>query len=405
MAFGKDTSRLGKVPAFGGATLQQRAQWQRDRSRSQRTGGFRRFSEEYKPPMQPAMDLGRLIPGNYKIALPADDAGSSTMEMEYEYMTFLEHFDGRTDRSSICSGGPLHNFKGKRAACRGCDLFYEPGQSADGKKAKKRMSKRDMFVFNWLHYVQYHKIESVDQNNGQIRVNTSTNEPYYDWVPCEGRTCTACKANKETTQGRLRPWVMGYSHFTMLIDTYNPLIGTSCAGCGTKDSIATVAWTCTADGCGEAMFELDGPNATSLSDADLAKVVLRPVICPTCTNQVVLQEVYGCANCQSPRRATIFDVDLNVQRANISQAGDNKTQLVVTSWTNPRPIDQRFAGACEKPLALDRMFQGTSIEVQEKLFELQGTQPVVNSAFRQYGPAGGGTPGGSAPSGSTPNYG
>lgn len=408
MAFGKDTTRLGRVVPFGGAaggSLQQRAQWQRDRSRQQRSGGGRRFSDEYKPPMQPGMDLGRLIPGAYKTILPADEQGNTTQELMYEWMTFVEHFDGHTKKSSICSGGPLHNFKGKRTACRGCDLFYEPGVNAEGKR-KKRMSKRDMFAFNWLHYAPYHKIEAVDQATGQVRMNTATNEPYYEWVPCEGRVCTACRANKETVQGRLRPWPMGYSHFAMLIDTYNPLIGTSCASCSSRDSIATLAWTCTAEGCGEAVFELDGPNATSLSDQDLAKIVLRPMVCPHCGNQVLLQEVYGCANCNSARRATIFDVDLHVQRANISKDGDNKTQLVVTSWTNPRPIDQRFSGAAEKPLALHKMYEPSTLEFQEKQFELQGSTPIVNNQFRPYGQQGAApqqppqTPGGQ-----TPNYG
>lgn len=383
--FGKDPTKLGRVPAFGGS-LNQRTTAFKDHSRGPRTSRGRRFSDEYKPPKGPhAFDVGRLIPGAYTVQVPADDKGNELMEVQLEFFPFVEHFDGRTNRSCVCSGGPLHNFKGKRAACDGCDLFYE-GLSLPKGQAK-RMSKRDMFVFNFLHMAPYHKVESLDQSTGQIRTNDK-GEPYHDWHPCEGRTCTACRAGKETTHGRLRPWPMGYAHFNTLIEAYNPLVGTGCTGCGTKDSIRSVAWICPVQGCGEAIIDL---SSTTLSDADIAKIVVREIECPTCHNRALAQEVYECTACQNPQRASIFDVDIHVQRIDNSKDGGNQTNLMLTSWSNPRPVDKSFVELA-KPLALDKMYSATPLEVQKKLFEIQSGGQVTNQGFRQYGPATGQPP-------------
>jgi len=390
--FGKDPTRLGRVPAFGGS-LNQRATAFKDHSRGPRTTRGRRFSDEYKPPMGPhALDVGRLLPGNYTVQIAGDEKGESLAEVQLEFFPFVEHFDGRTNKSSVCSGGPLHNFKGKRDDCRGCDMFYE-GLGAP-KGTTKRMSKRDMFVFNFLHMAPYHKVESLDQNTGQIRVN-ERGEPYYDWHPCEGRTCTACKAGKETKHGRVRPWPMGYSHFNTLIEAYNPLVGNSCASCGTKNSIRSIAWVCPVEGCGEAIIDL---STTTMTDADIAKIVMREIECPACKNRVMAQEMYECTACGNARRASIFDVNIHVQRINNSKEGGNQTTLMVTDWSHPCPIDPSFTEIA-KPLPLDKMYAPTPLEVQDRLFEAQGAGPVTNQGYRPYG---GGQPVG-GPQG--PNYG
>src|ERR1019366_286143 len=144
MSFGKDPKGLGRVPAFGGANMQQRKQFMNDRNRSQAGPRGRKFSDEYKPPMIPGAHMGQLLPGNFAVNVPGDDRGDSTFEMQFEYFPWVEHFDGRTKRSSTCSGGPLHNFKGKRGDCRGCDIYYSGAE-------KKRMSKTDKFSFSFLH--------------------------------------------------------------------------------------------------------------------------------------------------------------------------------------------------------------------------------------------------------------
>lgn len=376
MSFGRDPNALKNIPSFGGATMQQRKAFQQEHGRRPSGGRARRFSEEYKPPMMPGSHWGRLIPGAFATKVPVDDKGNLT-EMTLEYMTFIEHYDGRTERSCTCSGGPLNEFKGLRDPCHGCDLFY---QKADG--GKKRMSKRSMYAFSFLHYAPYHKVDSID-SNGQIRINQNTNEPYVDWVPCIGRTCPDCPRAKETVNGRVRPWVMGDAHFTTLVDSFGMNVGQSCANCCNQGSIFTQAWVCSNPQCRDAIIEI---AKTQMSDEDILKVTRKPMLCPRCQQMVLPQEAYGCQGCQNARRATIFDVDICVQRVDASRYGGNQTALVITQFTQPRAIDQQYASIA-KPLPLNNMFAPTPLEVQERLFKIQGGTPVTNQGYRPYGDA------------------
>jgi hypothetical protein len=79
-----------------------------------------------------------------------------------------------------------------------------------------------------------------------------------------------------------------------------------------------------------------------------------------------------------------------VRRVKTSKNEDgNQTQLMITGWSDPRPIDPKFGKVIEKPYDLPAMYAPTPIALQKEWFgEMEQQQP----GMRPYG-AGGGTGG------------
>ena len=405
-AFGKDRSTLQAVTPFGGNTsLSQKSSFLLNRQQETRQrsgGGGARFSDIYKPTTT-GMDEIRIIPGAF--AFKVADEKKNIIDMTLEYWPYIEHFDGKNKRSSICSGGIYHNSKKDRDACHGCDLFFGTMQKENGKN-KSRVSKRDMFVFNVLHYHPYHKIEQVDRNTGKVKTNDD-NQPYYEWVQCEGRTCEMCKAQCETVPYKVQKWEMGISHFKTLTQEYDVLIGRSCKSCKNKDSIGTVAWLCPNDKCGEAVIDM---ATTTLSDEEINNIKNENAVCPSCRQAGMLIELVECAKCGTPTRSSIFDVNLKVKRMEVSKDGGNQTQLMISGWSDPCELDSEVAAVVSKSMFdLSKIYVPTPLETQAVIFEV-GSQtgaavrpqggfanrslsrtpvnsgaPAVNSGFRAYG--------------------
>lgn len=376
MAFNKDPQGLAHIPAFGGSMQQRQSMMQKNRPARGARG--RRFSDEIKPPMAPDHMTGRIIPGSYATTFAYGKEGTLTTA-QLEWQQFVEHFDGRTNKSAICSAGPLREYKGRREPCTGCDLFFLPREKGPDGKKKERMSARPMYVFSFLDFRNYHKVISMEDGHPRTGNN---GEPYFDWVPCEGRTCPHCHTAKETVVGRVRPWVMGETHFNALVHGYGGFIGKSCAACGGRDTVESLAWLC--PHCGDAIIDM---ATTRFSDTEIAKMVLDVMRCPNpgCNQMGIPNEIIRCNACPNGRRATIFDVDIHASRQGSGEG--SQTALTISWWSNPQQIDPRFAQIA-KALPLDKMYVPTPVEEQNKKFGITPEGPVQNQGFRPYGQQG-----------------
>jgi hypothetical protein len=375
-AFGKDKSQLH-------GSFLQRAKRSMNKPKRGGGGGAPYFINRYKPPTQ-GSDMVRILPGNYPVPVVDEDAQAIVVDSEgqpvteiYNYFQFTEHFHGGRKKSSICSAGPLANFKGKAAPCHACTRFWwewEQRQANDSDHPKS-MSKRDMWVFSVLVMMPFHKVEDKDET-GQIKMNDRTGEPYTRWIQCDGRGCEHCKNNKETKRGHVQHWPMGRNHFNTLL-AYAVELGKHCAECGNLDCVQDIAWVCQNPDCGEAVIDMTN---TQLSDEDIKKITDEPMNCPACKHFDYLQDVYECSNCakvrKSGRRASLFDVDLYVSRVEDPNGDSNATSLSITRFVGPKPIDNIYGKELREPLNLPKIYVPTSLERQISLF---GPPPDRNS--------------------------
>jgi predicted RNA-binding Zn-ribbon protein involved in translation (DUF1610 family) len=390
-AFGKDRAGLKHV-----TNLREASNISRQKRTSKGGGGWMRFANQFKP-SQINADTIRFIPGEYvfeQVKEEKDASGRQVLETEkvvLPYHCYTEHFDGRTNTSTICSAGPFAAYKGKSEPCCGCDIFWETG----GKKGG-RMSRRDMKVFTVLNYATFHEVEQVDQN-GNFRMNDRTNKPYTNWVQCTGRKCDACLAQKPTKKGHVQHYSVGFGHFSQLKD-YAKEIGKSCKSCGSKNSIEAVAYLC--PNCKDAVIDM---STTQFTDEEINKMIDENIVCPHCRETVLLEEIVECKGCPNPERAGIFDVDISIKKV-AGPDGTNQSTLLFTGYGEICPVDPVYEA---KPMELPRMFEPDSIEKQADKFKVAvpsavPRQPVPASNVSRpwgQGTGGGNTGGGSAPSG------
>lgn len=376
MAYGKDADVLRKTGSF-----RQRAQSfnnKRNENRSSGGGGTAPFFvNQYKPPLGTDPDMIRIIEGKHLLQqLKGSGEEAVVEEVELPFYMYAEHFDGRNEKSAICSAGPFAFSKKKAQPCHGCEIYWSTRETqADGKKKSDRMSRREMYVWSIVDYGVYHKMEQID-NNGQIRRNESTGEAYTRWVKCSGMGCDGCKAGKESKRGDTRHWPMGWAHYQTLLDI-DRQVGRSCRTCGTMDSIQSVAWVCAA--CGELMIDM---RTTSLKMEDIDKATTKDLKCG-CGFTGLPVEIMQCMAC-SPQgrvaaRATLFDVDMNVSRVAAAAGQGKQTALSVTRWSNPRPVDPNYTSLW-KPLPLEKIYAPTPLNIQAEQFGVKGTPPPTDNS-------------------------
>lgn len=370
MAYGKDKSHLH------GNFLQTAKRSMNKAKKGGGGGGAPYFVNRYKPPTQ-GSDVVRLLPGNYPVPLIdqengvaiLDEHGQQALE-SFNYFQFVEHFHGGKKKSSICSAGPLANFKGKAQPCHACTRFWwewEQRQASGDKDKPRAMSKRDMWVFSVLVMMPFHKVEDTDEN-GQVRKNERTDEAFFKWLQCDGRGCEHCKNKKETKRGHVQHWPMGRNHFNTLV-SYAVELGKHCVECAQMDCIQDLAWVCQNPECGEAVIDMTN---TQLSDEDIAKITDQPMACPACHHLDYLQDIYECTNCaqsrRGGRRASLFDVDLYVTRVEDPNGETNGTSLSITRFVGPKPIDAIYGKELREPLNLPKIYVPTSLDRQIALF-------------------------------------
>lgn len=353
MAYGKQPLQSANVGGW-----RQRAgirQNEKQKAMSSGRGGFAgsRFSNQFKPPLG-VTTLARLIPGQYKVqrAVEVERNKWGLQTDTLEYFEAAEHFDGRTKQSTICSGGAIWFKKDFAQPCIGCRGYFASPKDSQGRR-KGRFGRRNIFVFSVLEYGTFCKIEQMDAN-GLIKLSEKTGKPYTEWKrksECGGRGII------EEKEGHVQHWTVGYGHLEV-IKGYDAIIGKTCVSCGSPDTITRRALLCPK--CGTDIIDC---ASTTVSPADQDKMLYTDTECTYCKHVAPLNEFIECSQCSNPVRASVFDVDINMQR--LDTAG--QTQLIFTSWSKPHPIDPSYKA---RPLDLPAIFQPDSIEVQERRFQM-----------------------------------
>lgn len=376
MSFGKGNAD----PRMG--SYRQKAvhhQQQRTQRRSGGGGGFT-FIDQFKPDYD-VPDIIRIIPGDYEVKTATQD-GSIELDRQ-PYFPFGEHFHATLERGSVCSAGPLYAWKDKKDPCYACDLFWQGMTTGnDGKKKRGPMSRRDMVSFTVVHFHGYHKVEQVDRNSGQVRMNKNTNEPYWNWVRCEGgKACTMCVAGKEKRMAHRMHWDLGTAHFGTLWE-YEREIGKGCVTCGGRSTIEWDALVCRS--CGEPKVVRE---ETTMKPKEVDELFTSVNKCanPQCGFEGFLDEIISCQNCtpmgRNPSRATLFDVDIHVKRQKSNEGAVGST-LMITQWSEPRAIDQQFTDLA-KPMDLQKIFSPTPLDAQANIYNLTADKLAALKAGQQ----------------------
>lgn len=371
MSFGKDQGHLSNIPAFGGGrSVVQRAKNNARRPNRSGGGGAPYWKNTYKPPMI-GSDIGRLIPGDYVQEVTHD--GETLVQETFPYFMFREHVmkTAGNIRGGICSAGALFANKQKSLQCHGCTIYWEDFNERKNKKARgdtskgpRRIGMRDQFVFNWFDYGLYFEMPETD-NNGQFRMNPKTNQPYTTWE--KGNPQDPRFHGRPWKQGMLLPWVMGVTYKDVLMN-YADIIGQDCSSCGTRGAIRCVLKMCS--NCNAGIYD---PNNCTLTAEQRDQIDNYPFTCQNCGFNGYVDEVIECAACQVPKRAQLWDVDLQVQA--VGSTGQ-QTFLQVLNWSEVRPIQVVDASVIDtiKPQDLPKRFRPTPLETQAKIWGVTTVQ-------------------------------
>jgi hypothetical protein len=380
-AFGKQTTLLRNIPSF----RQLSGQFGGIGGKRQSRGGRPYWVDQYIPPLIDA-DTILLIPGGYE-SMEVDESTDppSTVPVSLPFVKFIEHYDGRTERSSICSAGPFVRYKDLRNPCNGCDIYWatlEPTIDDKGKERKKssRMSRQTKFGFGMIDFSNYHKQPQFDGQTGQPRINPRTKQQYYDWVKCTGSGCDGCKAKLETKFGHNPHWPMSWGFFET-IRAQDREVGNSCRNCKNKNTIQSLAWVC--KNCGEAAIDM---STTQLKPEDVVKISESHYSCK-CGHKDFLNEIIECRACANAERMTVFDAEFRVRR--VTTGGNNQSVLSISGWEPARALTGPLAELA-KPQDLIKKFEPTPNAIQLKLFGppplADGTEPAQQAErSRPYG--------------------
>lgn len=357
-SFGKDTSQLVGVEPYGG-NLSQRTNAIRNAKKESRSGGGSRpyWSGALKIPEDHSRVL-RFIPGQHK-QMYSEDGTTAPHEVQLEYIMFREHYHGGVRKGGICSAGPLFKNREQRDPCRGCELFWEDvGENRNRKKSErvKRMSMRDMYAFTVWDYGLWVKVTSRG-NDGK---------EYYDWEPAPMGDPRA--QTMEHKYGNLVHFSMGQTYFDTIFDYNDKTIQHDCATCGSHGSIRSTLKMCGNPQCQAVIVDL---TTTTLTPEQLKQFNERPYNCPRCGSVGFAAELIECDNCAAngwtPRRASFFDVDLEVSATG---SKGNQTYLQILNRWGPQAIQVQDPEVLQKikPLSLEKIYSPTPMDRQVQIW-------------------------------------
>lgn len=398
MSFNKP-QMSNQVVGFGGSMMQVAA----DAARKRKRGGSSRpyWADAFKPNEMVA-DTIRLVPGDYTTLRVGDN--DQLYEVHTEWWEYIEHYHGVLQRSGICSAGPhAYGKPSLRQPCHGCDIdraAYEERKAA-GKKGRGPISKSRKYAVNVIDMGVFHKVPQLD-DKGYYKMNEKTGQPYLRWSKCKGVGCQECQISQENKRGRIQPWHMSRAHFLSLLG-YARSIGTCCTTCLGRGVISTVSWHCGNPQCGAVVFDM---ATTTANLEQIMEIVNKPYHCMHCGTTMFPVERIRCVNCEArgtqPRRATIFDVDMQVRAV---RTGDGEqTNLMVEATSDPKPIDQEFQELLQYAPDLSKLCSPTPLEEQARIWH-RHAQPHMQqppAQPQQYAQAYGQPPQGQQPQGYAP---
>lgn len=367
MAFGKNENDLELVSAFRRAETELAKPTPRSNTKSR----IPAFTQEYTPSTV-SVDTVRLVPGEYdhkRAVMQTDALGKVTPSIATIKMPFIQytkHFDGITNRGSICSAGPFRD-RELRDACYGCDIYFATAtRNEQGRYESSRMRKQAMYAFSVWNYADYHNAPQLDAN-GKVKCGPQ-GKPYMQWQPCIGQGCPGCRmGNLESKKGCMRAWPLNSTQYQVLTQT-DKRVGTSCARCLGVNCIQSLGWMTSC--CRTPVIDM---RSTQLTVEEINKQTSTEHTCHQCKTAGMLVEQYSCGYCaqrgQQGVRASLFDVDLQVQI--VVDAGGKKN-LQVLGFSQPNVIPDIWK-AHLKPLSLTSMYAPDSLDHQAKMFDVAGT--------------------------------
>jgi len=382
MAFGKNPANRADIVPYGGSFAQKAAM----ASRKPPTGRNNRRTPYWVDQFRPSESLPdtiRLVPGEYKIQ-SLDDSGN-VVEDTYPWFRYTEHYHGGLKKGAVCSAGPFRMKRGQREPCYGCDLFWEDytirrqkrDETGQRVETPNRVSMRDMYVFNVLDLGSFYETDQVDRN-GRVRMNQQ-GAPYQEWRKLTHPNDPEAIGKKQR-KGRLQPWAMGTNHFNALRG-YAEHIAQSCAGCGTRGDALTPALQTVFYACGnpDCRTPLIDCTESTLSPEQIQEVISTPQRCSSCGIVGFLREMVSCEVCAQnktePKRAWIFDVDMQIKRQRSPDS--NQSQLIVLATSVPKDIDPEYL-ALANPIDLPERFKPTPLDEQHALWGEPAGKPATD---------------------------
>jgi len=382
--FGKNERRLDDIPVHHG-NVQQQAALSRKAGRQDNAPKRKEYwSEQFKLPIgaDNAATI-KVVPGEYE-TIECTDKGElyrvrSIWKKAYEHAT--------RSGTGICSGGPyrfMESFSDQRDPCHGCDISWEDRweRRAKGENEWENRKVRTSALYGFSVAVlgTVHLVPSIygpkSKHAGQVKVDSKGNK-VMEWVCCSRRGCEGCRTGAESQDGILLPWVMRTSHFRTLTG-WSASIGQDCLMCGGERTISIDTWNCPT--CQEVVVD---ERTTNRSREDLDAFVMDTVICPKCRNEVMLQEVISCTGCDSPLRANLWDVEIDVYA---EKDANGHLNLQKARVSRPKGVEERYAHLVIEPLDMDALLRPTSLETQAKRFGIEDklTADKVERMARDY---------------------
>ncbi len=354
MAFGKDQSRIN---ALGGSWSQRAKNHATSRPRSGGGGGGFHWKGNYDPVESPNSDVIRIFDAQITQSFVNKD--QQIIEDSLPFFKFREHRDSKK-KSCICSAGPLFGVKGQADPCPSCDVFWadiaeQKAMKVMGShnKAPRRMSCHDQYAWFIYDYGPYTETYDIDRNSGQFRMDSKTNKPFTSWEKGDPRDPRFNGRVVSYKTGMLLPWVLSHTTNNWL-QSQSELIGQNCGGCGNRASLICEAKVCA--NCSNPVYD---PNNSTLTPEQRSTLDNNPHACSRCQHVGYLAEVLRCRACNSPRRQTIFEIDLQMTKI---RTGEKQTVFQIINYSEPRPLQV----------------------APEVLSEIQGTD--IAAKFAKFGP-------------------
>jgi hypothetical protein len=383
--FGKDEKILDTLPTIQG-NFQQSAHVSQTTGRQSNAPSKKKYwAEKLKVPSG-ALSAAtvRILPGEYSI-IKSDNEGNLAKHLQIYYEAWEHAFGMRT---AICSGGPYRKMESHRDLadpCHGCTMYWEERWERRGKGMNEwedmKMKFRPLYAFSVAVLGAVHKIPAryskAGTRPGQVKTDKEGN-PVLEWVTCQRQNCEGCRIGAETQDGILLPWVMSTTQF-QTIQEWDLLIGQDCTCCGAVKGLSIEAWVCRQ--CGDVVIDM---ARTQLRDEQLRKMVGELHNCSRCNFVGLMKEVLRCTSCQSPARASIGDVSIDIYL----QKGDkpNMTILQSSRISPPCDVPPQYLPLVLQPLDMPSLFAPDSLETQASIWGLKDKMANANAdnAAREY---------------------
>ncbi len=368
-----------------------------------------------------------LIAGEYEDPYSVDDQGNrivpppKTEGLHFRVHNFNVFMKGRnpseqgyhTFREIACSAGPEPHAP---QPCLGC---YEVDHGNKDAKSK------DQWAFNIAHLGWYHMVPLVKDNQVQMKRDGSgpvmikqecmnqkrenmylgralqANRGVPQAIAKKYKNCDGCQQGAQWAYGDHRVLKLGFKHLKNILEI-DDKIGKKCVTCST--GILRVAFDC--QHCNNEILDLTAVQWTNDQIETYSKTQQN---CPHCQQVTVPQNVYECgydenynkisASCSDPRKTTIFDCVLWVQREGESTESEVVVKRIdlLPQYVTPdnRPLQDHLKEIVKEPFNLTEMYKPDTLDEQADTIQ----KPNPYQQQQQYQAYGGGQPQGGYPQG------